>query len=89
MVILVDINGNLSISVRPYTTLQAKRWNALNKDHGFAIGPIRFWPDDMSILAMQDNSNNLQRCRLMKNHIFLSYNTTHSLPERIKSRFMH
>ncbi len=38
MVILVDINGNLSISVRPYTILQAQRWNVLNKDHGFAIG---------------------------------------------------
>ena len=36
MVIVVDSNGNLSISVRPYTILQAKRWNILNQDHGFA-----------------------------------------------------
>ena len=60
MVIVVDSNGNLSISVRPYTILQAKRWNILNQDHGFAIGPIRFWPDDMSILAMQDNFSRLK-----------------------------
>jgi len=55
------------------------RWRILNQETVFIGGPIRFWPPEIQMLAIQEHLNNLQRLKLILFYRFngLSPSMTH------------